>query len=102
MNITSTFIPRERQLCPYTCTGGYLPVPTFGEPSHLKQERALEVKASGGCCLLISGSVVNDSCGPMDCSLPGSSVHGIPPARILETKEKQVQSLVGKIPWERK
>ena len=23
-------------------------------------------------------------CNPMDCSLPGSSVHGIPQARILE------------------
>jgi len=38
----------------------------------------------------------------MDCSLPGSSVHGIPQARMLETQEKQVQFLVGKIPWNRK
>ena len=29
-------------------------------------------------------SVVSDSCDPMDCSLPGSSVHGIFRARILE------------------
>ena len=27
---------------------------------------------------------VSDSCDPMDCSLPGSSVHGILQARILE------------------
>ena len=29
-------------------------------------------------------SVVSDSCDPMDCSLPGSSVHGILQAGILE------------------
>ena len=29
-------------------------------------------------------SVVSDSCNPIDCSLPGSSVHGIFQARILE------------------
>ena len=27
---------------------------------------------------------MSDSCDPMDCSLPGSSVHGILQARILE------------------
>ena len=31
-----------------------------------------------------SRSVVSDSCDPMDCSLPGSSVHGIFQGRILE------------------
>ena len=31
-----------------------------------------------------SHSAVSDSCDPMDCSLPGSSVHGIFQARILE------------------
>ena len=34
------------------------------------------------CCLL--ASVMLDSCNPMDCGLPGSSVHGIFQARILE------------------
>ena len=29
------------------------------------------------CCVL-SRSVMSDSCDPVDCSLPGSSVHGIP------------------------
>ena len=28
---------------------------------------------------------MSDSCDPMDCSLPGSSVHGISQARILES-----------------
>ena len=32
----------------------------------------------------VSRSVISDSCDPVDCSLPGSSVHGIPPERILE------------------
>ena len=33
---------------------------------------------------LFSRSVVSNSCDPMDCSPPGSSVHGISRARILE------------------
>ena len=36
-----------------------------------------------GVCEL-SRSVVSDVCEPMDCSPPGSSVHGILPARTLE------------------
>ena len=35
------------------------------------------------CCVL-KCSVVSDSFDPMDCSLPGSSVHGILLTRILE------------------
>ena len=35
---------------------------------------------TAGCCCL----GVSDSCDPMDCSLPGSSVHGILQAGILE------------------
>ena len=35
-------------------------------------------------CLRVSWSVVPDSLQPMDCSLPGSSVHGIFQTRILE------------------
>ena len=34
--------------------------------------------------LLFSCSVVSDSCSPMDYRPPGSSVHGISQARILE------------------
>ena len=39
-------------------------------------------------CVLghVSHSVVSDSLQPMNCSLPGSSVHGILQARILEQK----------------
>ena len=34
--------------------------------------------------VMVQSKVMSDSCNPMDCSLPGSSVHGILPARILE------------------
>ena len=34
--------------------------------------------------LMHVSSVVSDLCDPMDCSSPGSSVHGILQARILE------------------
>ena len=38
-----------------------------------------------GCmCVSVSCSVMSDSLQPMDCSPPGSSVHGILQARILE------------------
>ena len=36
-----------------------------------------------GCCVL-SRLVVSDSCHPIDCSLPGSSIHGLLQAKILE------------------
>ena len=34
--------------------------------------------------LLLSRQVVSDPYDPIDCSLPGSSVHGILQARVLE------------------
>ena len=37
-----------------------------------------------GNCACVSHSIVSDSCDPMDCSPPGSSVHRILQARILE------------------
>ena len=48
-----------------------------------KVERALRW-AGGTATLLLSRSGVSDSCDPMDCSPPGSSVHGIFQARIPE------------------
>ena len=35
-------------------------------------------------CAVLSHSIVSDSLRPMDCSMPGASVHGIIQARILE------------------
>ena len=35
-------------------------------------------------CVCVNRSVVSDSCDPMDCSPPGSSVQGILQARVLE------------------
>ena len=62
----------------------------------LHEAGALNV--SKGCAVL-SRSVMSDSCDPRDCSPPGSSIHGIFQARILEwiaisfskIKENQVQ-----------
>ena len=46
---------------------------------------ALKLSAKYVCSVLCSvASVVSDSLQPMDCSPPGSSVHGILQARILE------------------
>ena len=36
------------------------------------------------CVCVYMHSVVSDSCDPVDCSPPGTSVHGIFQARILE------------------
>ena len=36
------------------------------------------------CCCWLVGSVISDSYDPMDCSPPGSSVHGISQAKMLE------------------
>ena len=49
---------------------------------------SLRVAPIGRCVMSswwwFSRQVVSNSCDPMDCSLPGSSVHGIFQARILE------------------
>ena len=37
-----------------------------------------------GGALVTKSCLTPDACNPMDCSLPGSSVHGILQARILE------------------
>ena len=42
------------------------------------------LKRQGPCACVLSGSVLSDSCDPMDCSPPGSSVCGTSQARILE------------------
>ena len=42
-----------------------------------------------------SRSVVSNSCNPMDCSPPGSSVHGILQARILEWVAISFSSCIG-------
>ena len=36
------------------------------------------------CCYCLVTKVASNSCNPMGCSLPDSSVHGIPQAKILE------------------
>ena len=44
---------------------------------------ALRVQSRSPCCCLIAKSCLT-LCDPMDCSPPGSSVHGISQARKLE------------------
>ena len=49
-----------------------------GVSCHFLLQKELQKERKCSC------SVVSDSCDPMDCSLPGSSVHGIFQARVLE------------------
>ena len=42
------------------------------------------LEKSNLCLWWFSHKVVSESCDPVDCSPPGSSVHGISQARILE------------------
>ena len=80
---------KSHQSCPTLCD------PTDGQPTRLPHPWASPGKNTGmGCHFLLqcmkvkSESEVVQSCltlsDPMDCSLPGSSVHGIFQARVLE------------------
>ena len=79
---------KSHQSCPTLCD------PTDGQPTRLPHPWASPGKNTGmGCHFLLqcmkvkSESEVVQSCltlsDPMDCSLPGSSVHGIFQARVL-------------------
>ena len=48
------------------------------------EERAGSSRTHSQCWWWFSHSGMSDSCSLMDCSLPGTSVHGISQARILE------------------
>ena len=50
-------------------------------PQQTSRTGSLEMSV---CVCVLSGSVMSDTWDPIDCSLPGSSVHGILQARILE------------------
>ena len=59
------------------------------EPTLISEEQTACCSGIQSFEILVSSSseshlVVSDSCDPMVCSLPGSSVHGILQARILE------------------
>ena len=76
------------------CTYFVRCIPRYGVTKSRTQRKPLRMQAPCrfdplACCSLIttvsdSHSVMSDSCGPMNCNLPGSSVHGILQARILE------------------
>ena len=61
-----------------------------GECSRQREEHAsrtrVEISTEGSSewCIEVSGSVVSNSCDPMDCGPPGFSVHRISQARIME------------------
>ena len=59
--------------CPASCTALALAI-------YLNMVMYIKVKSG-------SHSVISDSCNPMDCSLPGSSVHGILQTRIPEWED---------------
>ena len=49
-----------------------------------KSLKVMDVCEGNSCWWWFSRSVVSNFCDPMDCSLPGSSAHGIFQARLLE------------------
>ena len=44
----------------------------------------MKKKKIGVCVCVLANQLCPTLCDPMDCSLPGSSIHGILQARILE------------------
>ena len=85
--LCSTLYSKVNQ--PYT----YVDPLFFGFPSHLGHQRALSrvtcaiqwVLTVCVCvCVCVTRSAVSDSLDSIDCSSPGSSVHGILQARILQ------------------
>ena len=72
------------------CTGVAVPLRTHVARLEFPRETGLILRCAGKAgnpfqtTQGLSRSVVSDSCDPIDCSLPGSSVHGISQARILE------------------
>ena len=58
--------------------------------AHIKKKKKKEITCIAigylqfACVCIFSRSGLSNSSCPTDCSLPGSSVHGIFPARILE------------------
>ena len=73
----STFLDERREIVEYTHVSGHLTI---------KKQR--EDKTQNNNCLPVGYSEVAQLCptlcDPMDCSLPGSSVHGILQAIVLE------------------
>ena len=74
----------ERNGNPLQCS--CLENPRDGEPDGLPSMGSHRVKqlSSGSSMLFSVAKLCQTLCNPMDCSLPGSSVHGIFQARILE------------------
>ena len=52
--------------------------------TYMEYSRITSFSFWNSAVVVVSRSVLSDSCNPTDCSLPGSSVHGVLQARILE------------------
>ena len=50
----------------------------------MKKHQGLKQSTLGSMVVVVYRDVMSNSCDPMDCSLPGSSVNGILQARLLE------------------
>ena len=59
-------------------------VPNMKSPGNKLPPPSCSLTCPGSESESVSRSVLSDSCDPMDCSWPGSSVHGILQARVLE------------------
>ena len=95
--ILKIFIGCFTMLCYFLlyCKGNqlyiYIYLLSCGYPSHLGHQRALsrvpcaiQWVLTVCVCVCVACSAVSDSCDPIDCSSPGSSVHGILQPRILQ------------------
>ena len=82
-------------ITPRKPTRGYAQSPQhhFQQPTHPRKLNAIQQQMNGyrrrdtihdGILCCVSLSVVSDSLQPMDCSPPGSPVHGILQERVLE------------------
>ena len=75
----------ELKLSPYYafCLTTCLLFPGSNDKNNAKDQEYVCIPVTFSL-VVVSRSVMSDSCVPMDCSQPGSSVHGISQARILE------------------
>ena len=80
-SLVISFLDRPKMLYSYPSRSPSAPRLYLASRCHGSQ--SMHALCTSCCCLLVAKSCPT-LCNPMDCSLPGSSVHGILQARILE------------------
>ena len=80
-SLVISFLDRPKMLYSYPSRSPSPPCLYLASRCHGSQ--SMHVLCTSCCCRLVAKSCLT-LCNPMDCSLPGSSVHGILQARILE------------------